>query len=58
MCIRHGTLSTEDILARTDLYYPDQRLALEYDGGSHRESLVEDNRRQNRLLRRASGCSA
>src|SRR5262245_31840192 len=38
-------------LARTDLYYPDQRLALEYDGGTHRESLVEDNRRQNRLLR-------
>lgn len=38
-------------LARTDLYYPDHRLALEYDGGTHRESLVEDNRRQNRLLR-------
>lgn len=28
-------------LARTDLYYADQRLALEYDGGTHRESLVE-----------------
>src|SRR5262249_31995691 len=38
-------------LARTDLYYPDHRLALEYDGGTHRERLVEDNRRQNRLLR-------
>ena len=38
-------------LARTDLYYPDHRLTLEYDGGTHRESLVEDNRRQNRLLR-------
>ena len=37
-------------LARTDLYYPEQRLAIEYDGGTHRESLVEDNRRQNRLL--------
>jgi len=38
-------------LARTDLYYPDHRLALEYDGSTHRESLVEDNRRQNRLMR-------
>ena len=37
-------------LARTDLYYRDQRLAIEYDGGTHRESLVYDNRRQNRLL--------
>ena len=38
-------------LARTDLYYPDHRLALEYDGSTHRESLVDDNRRQNRLVR-------
>jgi very-short-patch-repair endonuclease len=37
-------------LGRPDLYYPAQRLGLEYDGGSHRDSLVEDNRRQNRLL--------
>ncbi|MBO0685854.1 MAG: DUF559 domain-containing protein, partial [Candidatus Dormibacteraeota bacterium] len=37
-------------LGRTDLYYPAQRLCLEYDGGTHRESLAEDNRRQNRLL--------
>lgn len=37
-------------LGRTDLYYPAQRLALEYDGGTHRDSLAEDNRRQNRLL--------
>lgn len=37
-------------LGRTDLYYPDQRLALEYDGGTHRDSLAADNRRQNRLL--------
>lgn len=36
---------------RLDLYYPEQRLGLEYDGAGHRESLVEDNRRQNRLLR-------
>jgi very-short-patch-repair endonuclease len=33
-----------------DLYYEDQRLGIEYDGSSHRESLPEDNRRQNRLL--------
>ena len=37
-------------LGRPDLYYPDHRLGLEYDGGVHRASLVEDNRRQNRLL--------
>jgi very-short-patch-repair endonuclease len=38
-------------LGRPDLYYPEQRLGIEYDGGSHRESLAEDNRRQNRLLK-------
>jgi hypothetical protein len=37
-------------LARTDLYYADQRLCLEYDGATHRDSLVDDDRRQNRLL--------
>jgi very-short-patch-repair endonuclease len=37
-------------LGRADLYYPSQRLILEYDGGTHRTSLVEDNRRQNRLI--------
>jgi len=37
-------------LGRPDLYYPMQRLGLEYDGGTHRDSLVGDNRRQNRLL--------
>jgi uncharacterized protein DUF559 len=39
------------LAGRLDLYYPAQRLGLEYDGAAHRESLVEDNRRQNRLLR-------
>lgn len=38
-------------IGRVDLYYPDERLGLEYDGATHRESLAEDNRRQNRLLR-------
>ena len=37
-------------LARPDLYYPIHRVAIEYDGATHRESLVADNRRQNRLL--------
>lgn len=37
-------------LGRPALYYPAHRLGLEYDGGTHRESLVDDNRRQNRLL--------
>ena len=37
-------------VARTDLYYPSQRLCLEYDGATHRDSLVDDDRRQNRLL--------
>jgi Protein of unknown function (DUF559) len=37
-------------LGRPDLYYPLQRLAIEYDGTGHRESLAADNRRQNRLI--------
>jgi len=38
------------VIGRPDLYYRDERLGLEYDGGTHRDSLAEDNRRQNRLL--------
>ena len=37
-------------VARPDLCYSAKRLVLEYDGGTHRNSLVADNRRQNRLL--------
>lgn len=37
-------------VARVDLYYPESRLALEYDGENHRDRLVDDNRRQNALL--------
>lgn len=37
-------------LGRPDLYYRASRLGLEYDGATHRDNLVEDNRRQNRLL--------
>ena len=37
-------------IGRPDLYYPTQRLAVEYDGASHRENMTADHRRQNRLL--------
>lgn len=37
-------------LGRPDLLYRLQRLAIEYDGGNHRDRLVDDNRRQNRLI--------
>ena len=36
-------------VGRPDLYYPEHRLGLEYDGETHRTSLVADNQRQNRL---------
>jgi len=42
--------STGSIIGRPDLYYRDHSLGVEYDGETHRASLVEDNRRQNRLL--------
>ena len=35
------------LLGRPDLLYRDRRLAIEYDGGNHRDRLVDDNRRQN-----------
>jgi hypothetical protein len=37
-------------LGRPDLLYRAQRLAIEYDGGNHRDRLVDDDRRQNGLL--------
>jgi hypothetical protein len=37
-------------LGRPDLFYSEHKLGVEYDGETHRVSLVEDNRRQNRLL--------
>lgn len=37
-------------IARPDLYYPIHRLAIEYDGATHKDSIVADSRRQNRLL--------
>ena len=35
---------------RVDLYYEESRLGIEYDGATHRDTLAEDNRRQNRLI--------
>jgi very-short-patch-repair endonuclease len=37
-------------VGRADLYYPASRLVLEYDGGNHRDRLVEDDRRQNLVV--------
>jgi very-short-patch-repair endonuclease len=37
-------------LGRPDLLYRHQRLAIEYDGANHRERMVDDNRRQNRII--------
>lgn len=37
-------------LGRADLYYPDVRLVIEFDGQGHRERLTQDLRRQNELV--------
>jgi len=37
-------------LGRADLYYASHRLIIEYDGGTHRDRLAYDDRRQNRLV--------
>jgi very-short-patch-repair endonuclease len=37
-------------VGRPDLFYRAQRLAIEYDGGNHRERMVDDDRRQNGLI--------
>lgn len=37
-------------LARLDLFYPEARVGIEYDGATHVDSLAEDDRRQNRLV--------
>lgn len=36
-------------VGRPDLYYPDARLGVEYDGENHRDRMTSDNRRQNGL---------
>ena len=40
----------DHFLGRPDLFYSKQRLAIEYDGGNHRDRMVDDNRRQNGLV--------
>ena len=37
-------------VARADMYYRRAGLAIEYDGSTHKSSIVEDNRRYNRLV--------
>jgi len=39
-----------NFLGRPDLLYRVQGLAIEFDGGHHRDRMVEDNRRQNGLV--------
>ena len=41
--------NADSFAGRVDLYYCANRLGLEYDGGTHRDTLVQDNRRQNLL---------
>jgi len=37
-------------LGRADLYYPQARLIIEFDGANHRDRMTEDLRRQNAIL--------
>jgi len=39
-----------NFIARADLYYPDRKLVIEYDGVNHKERMAADLRRQNALL--------
>jgi len=38
------------LLGRADLYYPDVRLVIEYDGVNHKDRFASDARRQNALI--------
>ena len=50
--VQASILDTEGhFLGRPDLLYRHQGLAIEYDGGNHRDRLTADNRRQNALVR-------
>jgi hypothetical protein len=39
----------DKFIGRADLYYPQARLIIEFDGRNHQDRLVSDNRRQNAL---------
>jgi very-short-patch-repair endonuclease len=41
----------QQFVGRADLFYSVARLVIEYDGTNHRDRLVEDNRRQNALIK-------
>ena len=41
---------TGNFIGRADLYYPDRRLVIEYDGENHKNRLAADLRRQNALV--------
>ncbi len=38
------------LIARADMYYPNARLVVEFDGVNHKQRLVSDDRRQNLLV--------
>jgi very-short-patch-repair endonuclease len=42
--------ATGNFVGRADLYYPDRRLVIEYDGQNHKDRLLADLRRQNALV--------
>ena len=44
------TDSSGRFIARVDLYYPDCRMVIEYDGENHKERIPEDLKRQNALV--------
>jgi very-short-patch-repair endonuclease len=48
--VKLGSLESS-FIARVDMLYEEEGVVIEYDGTNHRDRLVEDNRRQNRLLR-------
>ena len=37
-------------IGRVDIWYEEAKLAVEYDGGWHRDNVADDNRRQNLML--------
>lgn len=45
LCDRDGVF-----VGRADLYYPEARLVIEFDGGIHRDKLVDDDQPQNALV--------
>jgi hypothetical protein len=39
-----------EFVCRADLYYAEPRLVIEFDGANHKERLVSDDRRQNKVV--------